>query len=62
MTSMVYEFFDKKSASNFTHTGVEINSKNQQLADELHKSSFLTATWLPQVHCCAIIEEIASLT
>ena len=43
---MVYTFFDNKksttmrvnkSPGTFTHTETEINSKNQQLAEELHK-------------------------
>ena len=40
---MVYNFFDKKSAAtcankSTSHKGTGINSVNQQLADQLHKS------------------------
>ena len=34
---MAYKFFNKKSAGTFTQTETRINSKNQQLAEELHK-------------------------
>ena len=34
---MVYKFFNKKSAGTFTQTETRTNSKNQQLAEELHK-------------------------
>ena len=46
LVSMVYTFFDNKKAATmranksrgtFTHTGTGINSKNKQLAEELHK-------------------------
>ena len=34
---MVYKSFNKKSAGTFTQTETRIDSKNQQLAEELHK-------------------------
>ena len=35
--SMVYEFFDERSAATHRGTGISSNSENQKLVEELHK-------------------------
>ena len=37
IASMVYKLFDKKSKDPTTHTGTEIISKDQQIANESHR-------------------------